>query len=417
MKPVTLLVVGAGDRGSLYARWSISRSDRVRVVGIAEPIEARRARLAADLGVPAENLFTDWREAAGRARFADAVVIATLDDQHADPAIAFAEKGYHLLLEKPMAPTEEDCERIVAVVKRSGVLLAVGHVLLYNAWTRRLRELLAEGRIGEIVSLDRLEPIGWWHFAHSYVRGNWRREEDSSFLLLTKSCHDLDWIRHVVGERCLSVASFGSLAHFRREAKPAEAGGAVRCLDCAHEPACPYSAPKLYMTTLQLGWKGWPVSVVTDAPSEERLRAALATGPYGRCVYESDNDVVDNQVVILRFAGGKTASFTLTAFTEYGLDRKTRIFGTRGQIEGDGATLRVTDFVSGRSEVIDTGPTDPRVVGGHGGGDAALMDAFVRAVAANDPSLLLSGPDETLESHRMVFAAERARREHRVVDL
>jgi len=417
MKPVRLLIIGAGDRGSTYARWAIGQPERARVVGIAEPVEARRTRLAADLGVSADRLFTDWREAAARDRFADAAVVATLDDQHAEPALALAEKGYHLLLEKPMAPREADCERIVAGVKRAGVLLAVGHVLLYTPFTRRLREVVDSGRVGEIVSLDRLEAVGWWHYAHSYVRGNWRNESTSSFLLLTKACHDLDWIRYVMGERCESLASFGSLRHFRRDQKPAAAGDARHCLECSFEPQCPYSAPRLYLTMLGLGWQGWPVSVVTDDPTEENVRAALSTGRYGRCVYESDNDVVDNQVVILRFAGGKTASFTVTAFSEYAFDRKTRLFGTRGCIEGDGVKLRVTDFVTSQTEEIDTGSADPAQVGGHGGGDLALMDAFVSAVAQNSPTPLLSGPDETLESHRMVFAAERARREHRVIDL
>lgn len=418
MKPVRLLIVGAGDRGSTYARWAIGQAERARVVGIAEPVEARRRRLATDLGVPEENLFSDWREAVSRERFADAAVVATLDDQHAEPALALAEQGYHLLLEKPMAPNEADCERIVAAVKKAGVMLAVGHVLLYASFTRRLTELLAAGRIGDLVSLDRLEPVGWWHYAHSYVRGSWRNEASSSFMLLTKACHDLDWIRHVIGARCESVASFGSLRHFKKENKPAEAGGAMHCLECSFEPRCPYSAPRLYLTMVQLGWQGWPVSTVTeDDPTEENVRAALQQGRYGRCVYESDNDVVDNQVVILRFAGGKTASFTVTAFTEYGFDRKTRLFGTRGCIEGDGQKLTVSDFVTGQTEVIETGSLDPGKVGGHGGGDLALMDAFVRAVAENRPDHLLSGPDETLESHRMVFAAERARRDHRVVNL
>lgn len=415
--PVRIIVVGAGDRGSLYARYAVGQPERVQVVGIAEPIEARRKQLASDLGVPEENQFTDWREVVARERFADAAIVATLDDQHAEPAVALAEQGYHLLLEKPMAPTEAECERIVGAVKRAGVLLAVGHVLLYTPFTRRVRELLDEGAIGDLVSLDRLEPVGWWHYAHSYVRGNWRNEASSSFMLLTKACHDLDWIRYVMGERCESVASFGSLRHFRPENKPAEAGAARHCLECDFEPRCPYSAPRLYLTMVQLGWQGWPVSVVTDDPTEEKVRTALAEGRYGGCVYDADNDVVDNQVVILQFAGGRTASFTMTAFTEYGFDRKTRLFGTRGSLEGDGATLRRTDFVTGQTEEVEIGSSDVTEVGGHGGGDLALMDAFVSAVAEGSASPLLSGPDETLESHRMVFAAERARCEHRVVDL
>lgn len=417
MKPVRLLLVGAGDRGSLYARWTLSAPDQAQVVAIAEPIEARREKLAAELGVPRDGLFSDWREVVARGRVAEAAIVATLDDQHAEPAIALAEQGYDLLLEKPMAPNEADCVRIVDAVKRNGVLLAVAHVLLYTPFTRRVRELVRSGAIGDLVTLDRLEPVGWWHYAHSYVRGNWRNEATSSFLLLTKACHDLDWIRHVMDARCASVASFGSLRHFRPENKPAGAGDAERCKDCAFEPECPYSAPRLYETMTSLGWQGWPVSVLVDDPTPEKVAIALADGPYGRCVYASDNDVVDNQVVILRFADGRTASFTVTAFTEYGFDRKTRLFGSRGSLDGDGSSLRLTSFVTGQTEDVEIGSTDVTEVGGHGGGDLALMQAFVSAVAEQNPDGLLSGPDETLESHRMVFAAERARRENRVVEL
>ena len=414
---IRLLLVGAGDRGSIYARWVGAHPGRARVVGIAEPIASRRESLAAELGVPRENLFGDWREALARPRFADAAIVATLDHQHVEPAVALAEAGHHLLLEKPMAPTEAGCERIVEAVRRAGVLFAVGHVLLYTPFTRRLRELLAAGRIGDLVTLDRLEPVGWWHFAHSYVRGNWRREEDSSFLLLTKACHDLDWIRAIMDEPCVAVSSFGSLRHFRPEARPPEAGDARRCLDCDFEPRCPYSAPRLYEGMLSLGWRGWPVSVLVDDPDAASVRSALESGPYGRCVYDCDNDVVDHQVVLLRFASGRTASFTVTAFTAYGFDRKTRLFGSRGSIEGDGVRLDVTDFVSGQTESLRVGSGDVLAEGAHGGGDAGLMDAFVRAVEEGRGDALLSGPQETLESHRIVFAAERARREGRVVEL
>ena len=235
-------------------------------------------------------------------------------------------------------------------------------------------------------------------------------------MLLAKSCHDIDWLRYIMGEKCLSLSSFGSLKHFRKEEKPPEAGTATRCLDCAYERQCPYSAKKIYLEAVQQGYTGWPIKVITFDVTEAGVLKALQEGPYGRCVYECDNDVVDNQVVNMAFAGGKTAAFTMTAFTPMG-HRRTTIFGTRGEIYGDGRSIRVTDFLTGAVETIDTEAGDSSIMGGHGGGDYGLMQAFIKAVANNDASGLLSGPDETLESHLMVFAAEQARREHRVVDL
>ncbi|MBX3010234.1 MAG: Gfo/Idh/MocA family oxidoreductase [Caldilineaceae bacterium] len=416
MKPVRFIVAGAGGRGTGYATYATHHPELAELVGVAEPRDLPRMRLAAEHDIPPDNLFVDWKEAAAREKFADAVVITTQDAMHTEPAIAFAEKGYHLLLEKPMAPTADECRRIVDAVKANGVMLAVGHVMLYTPYTQALKRVLNEGAIGEIVSIQHLEPVGYWHQAHSFVRGNWRNEAESSFMLLAKSCHDIDWLRYIMGERCQSVSSFGTLKHFRQAEKPAAAGDALRCTACAYEPACPYSAKKLYLGNLAKGKNGWPVNVLTFDLTEAGVLQALETGPYGRCVYECDNDVVDTQVVNLEFAGGKTASFTMTAFAMAG-HRRTSIFGTRGEIYGNGVEIRVTDFLTDQTRVIDTTATDASILGGHGGGDLGLMGSFINAVASNDASGLLSGPDETLESHLMVFAAEQARREHRVVDL
>lgn len=416
MKPVNYIIIGAGSRGTGYATYALAHPDRADVVGVAEPRETARMRLFAQHDIPPENIYTDWQEVAAREKFADAVVIATQDAMHTEPAIALAKKGYHLLLEKPMAPTAEECKRIVAAVKANNVILAVGHVLLYTSYTQTLKKTLDDGAVGEIVSIQHLEPVGYWHQAHSFVRGNWRNEAESSFMLLAKSCHDLDWIRYIMGEKCKSVSSFGALKHFRRAEKPPEAGDARRCLDCAYEPKCPYSAKKIYLGRLAQGKTGWPTNVLTFDVTMEGVTEALRTGPYGRCVYECDNDVVDNQVVNMFFEGGKTASFTMTAFNQ-AAPRRTCIFGTRGEIYGDGVKIYLTDFLTDETTVVDTSSPDASILGGHGGGDYGLMSAFINAVANNDPGGLLSGPDETLESHLMVFAAEQARRENRVVNM
>jgi predicted dehydrogenase len=378
--------------------------------------------MAQTYGLPAENVVADWKELAARPRMADAVIITTQDAMHAAPAVAFAKLGYAILLEKPMAPTEAECQKIIDAVKKNGNLFAVCHVMRYTRYTQMLKVVVDSGKIGEVVSLQHLEPVGYWHQAHSFVRGNWRNEKESSFMLLAKSCHDLDWISYIMGESCRSLSSFGALKHFKRSEKPAEAGDALRCLHCNYEPQCPYSAKKIYLGRLANGETGWPVKVLTPEPTVESVTAALENGPYGRCVYECDNDVVDHQVVNMLFEHEKTAVFTMTAFNQ-AAHRKTRIFGTRGEIYGDGQHIEIFDFLTDQREVIDTEASSASAddgetaLGGHGGGDYGLMDAFVRAVSENDPSLILSGPDESLLSHRMVFAAECARLENKVVNL
>ncbi len=411
-RPVSLLIVGAGSRGQGYAHYATAAPDRARVVGVAEPRRDRRERLALEHAIPGENVFDDWLAAAGRERFADAVLICTPDAEHEAPTLAFARQGYHILLEKPMAPTAEACRRIVGAVREAKVIFAVCHVMRYTAFTEEVKRLIAGGAVGEVVNVQHLEPVGFWHQAHSYVRGNWRKESESSSMLLAKSCHDLDWLRYVIDRPCRRVSSFGSRVHFRRENQPA--GAADRCLECAVEPACPYSAKRIYLEAVRKGHTGWPVDVLTSQPTEAGVLASLATGSYGRCVYACDNDVVDHQVVNLEYDGGVAASFTMTAFSPM-MGRLTRIGGTRGWMDADGTHIRLFDFMTGEWRTIDTEAGDAGILGGHGGGDGRLMAAFVKAVATGDRSLILSGPDETLESHLTVFAAEEARRTGRVL--
>ncbi|WP_251057397.1 Gfo/Idh/MocA family oxidoreductase [Streptomyces sp. ISL-94] len=233
-------------------------------------------------------------------------------------------------------------------------------------------------------------------------------------MLMAKSCHDLDWLQYVLGRPPLRVSSFGRLSHFRPANRPA--GAADRCLDCAVEGDCPYSAARDYGDRLARGEHSWPLNVVVDEFTPQALEGALREGPYGRCVYACDNDVVDHQVVAMEFDSGATATFTMTAFTEQA-DRQTRVFGTRGELRGDGKSLRVYDFLTRTEELVGLGAGvgggaagAMDAAGGHGGGDAGLMDTFVTAVATGNPGLVKSGPRESLTSHLTVLAAERARR-------
>jgi len=409
MKPVRVLVIGAGSRGTAYSQYIDRHRDDAVVMGVAEPNDLRRRRIAEMFSLPEENVWSDWSEAASKPRFADAAIIATPDSLHVDPAIALAEKGYHILLEKPMAPNEADCRRIIqAVEDRGDIHFAVCYVMRYTRYTQRLKEIIDSGRIGEVVNVQHIEPVGYWHQAHSFVRGNWRNEAESSFMLLAKSCHDIDWLRYIIARPYTRVSSFGSLFHFKKANQPS--GAADRCVECGVEADCPYSARKIYMGMIEKGRTGWPLDVlVDDEVNADTIGEALRTGPYGRCVYACDNDVVDHQVVNMEFDGGATASFTMTAFNLAG-GRKTRIHGTRGEIYGDGRNITVTDFLSDQSDTIDTASSDATIAGGHGGGDDRIMAAFLAAVANNDPSAILSGPLDTLETHLAVFAGERARR-------
>ncbi|XP_049609481.1 uncharacterized protein zgc:154075 isoform X2 [Syngnathus scovelli] len=382
--PVRLIVVGAGCRGEIYSRYSIIHPDRAKIVGVADPRKFARTKFKHMYKLEEENLCEDWRILAEREKCADAVIICTPDSLHKEPAVAFAKKGYHVLLEKPMA------------------------------------ELIDSNVIGDVIHIQHLEPVGFYHFAHSFVRGNWRNEAESSFSLLTKSCHDIDLIHQWAGtRRCLKVTSFGFVSHFNPENKPT--GASDRCLDCSVEDTCPYSASKIYLGRVKKGHIGWPVSVIcpNSLPDIETVTEALRTGPYGRCVYECDNDVCSNQVVNMEFEGGLTAAFSMVAFTEDICKRKTTIYGSKGELSFKDNEIRVFDFLTQKATkyVANVGCPVKFGMSGHSQADYSLIDAFISAVTHNDPSLITSGPEETLRSHLLVFEAERSRRENRVIHM
>ncbi|KAJ3125301.1 hypothetical protein HK100_010873 [Physocladia obscura] len=336
------------------------------------------------------------------------------------------------MCEKPMATTLADCERMRDTVLANKVIFACGHVLRYSPYTRALKAVLDAGEIGEIVNIVHIEPVGWWHFAHSYVRGNWRNEAETSFTLMTKCCHDVDLLLHFLHPlRATRVSSFGSLLHFKKSAKPIEAGDAKNCLDCPINTSCPYSATELYLKKAREFNKGWPVSVVcggaeVDAKNladlEDLVTAKLRDeeSTYGKCVYEiEDNDVCDQQVVNIEFEGGKTASLTMIAFTEAVCQRSTRIHGTRGEIIGDMSTFSVYNFGTKEKRIVNPSIIDPmnNGTGGHGGGDAGIMEAFVRAVSSGNQSKVGCDVNDVFNSHALVFAAEEARVKGIVVKL
>lgn len=417
--PVTIAILGAGARGRGYARFAERFPEKLKIVAVAEPNQERREYMAKQYGIEASHCFNGWEEFCMQPKMCDGVIIATQDSMHEAPAIACANLKYHILLEKPMAPTPEACRNIVAAVKANHVLFGVCHVLRYTQYTLALQKILASGEIGEIVSVQHLEPVGYWHQAHSFVRGNWRNEAESSFMLLAKSCHDLDWLHAVIGKKCTKIQSFGSLRHFKKSEQPD--GAADRCIDCPREveSLCTYSAYKIYFRDrFAAGNRGWPTDVLTNAPvTQENLAEALKNGPYGRCVYACDNDVVDNQTVNMLFEDGSTAVMTMTAFNNHG-GRKTRIFGTLGDIESDSQIITIHKFINNSTRTVDTNvANDGGILSGHGGGDFGLVEAFVEALATGDQSKILSGIDETLASHLMVFGAEESRRSGQVVDM
>ncbi|MFE7712073.1 Gfo/Idh/MocA family protein [Streptomyces sp. NPDC057486] len=412
-RDIRLAVVGAGMRGHAYASGAAGIPG-VEIVAVAEPNPTTVARFTR--GFPGAQVFGDWRELAAQPRLADAVIVTLPDQEHRDASVAFAEAGYDILLEKPIATSPEDCNDIEAAASSNNVSVTVCHVLRYTSYTQKLRELLDSGAIGEIMQIEHLEPVGHLHFAHSFVRGNWRQSATSHSLLLAKSCHDIDWLLYIMGRPVQRVTSFGSLGYFRPESRPA--GASDRCVTCPVESSCAFSAVRFYRRGLDNPGSAeeYNALVMAGEVTPEAIDRALETGPWGRCAYLCDNDVVDHQTVQLEFTDGRLASFTLSAFTE-GTNRKTRLFGTAGQITGDGRMISVYDFCTLQTTVYDTDELGFDAASGHGGGDLRLIEAFISALRTASPEQLSTSIAQSMASHRVVFAAEEARRTGTVVSL
>lgn len=409
MKPITAIVLGAGNRGSVYAGFAKAYPEMLQVVAVAEPRADRRNILAGDLNVPESGRFASWQELLHKPKMADCAFVCTLDDDHTAPAIRAMELGYHVLLEKPMSNTEEECRRIVDTANQTGRTLAVCHVLRYTPFYMTLKNLIDQGQVGQVTAINQIENVGYWHQAHSFVRGNWRTVRETSPMILQKSCHDMDILLWLMGKDCRRVQSFGSLGHFTPENAPA--GAPQRCLDgCPHADTCPYYAPALYMDMRRTGW---PVDVITTDLSEEGRRKALEEGPYGRCVYHCDNDVVDRQVVNLEFDGGAVATFTMTAFSA-DFSRQLKIFGTQGQITADMGTQEIILHRFGEEKktipMLEDGEKS-----GHGGGDYGILRDFLHILRNGGESRTSAGI--SLQSHLICFAAEKSRKQHIVVEL
>jgi predicted dehydrogenase len=460
--PLKAVMIGAGERGhAAYGPYAFAHPDEIRFTAVAEPNDARRARFAEAHAIQPERRFRHWEDLLERGKIADVALVCTMDTLHTDPTIAALEAGYDVLLEKPMATTVADCVRLVQIAERTGRLLQLTHVPRYTDFFSTLHEVVASGRLGEIVTVEHRENVVYWHMAHSYVRGNWRRRDLSSPIILAKCSHDLDILTWNLG-RCDRLNSFGSLRHFRPENAPAGAPprGNRRCTAADD---CPYFAPRLYLDLIPLyhvarrspdlrerlgsrailalpgvvdlirrlassldralDYRDWPVSTISEDLSREARGRALETGPYGRCVYHCDNDVLDHQTVNMVFESG--ASVVLVMHGHAHEEARTmRYEGARATLRGKFAyglddVIEIHDHYSGEVERIrlsDRGSTM-----GHGGGDAEVMAAFVRTVRGAGPGTRRSGTlttaRESLESHLIALAADRARLEGTVVDV
>jgi len=449
MHPVEAVLIGAGQRGAKdYGPYALRYPNELKFIAVAEPNPERRLQFSQEHQIPPENQFTSWEDLFDRPQMGLAALICTQDQLHTQPTLAALKKGYHVLLEKPMATTSEECHLLVRTAQEMDRQLHICHVLRYTKHFQTLYELVRSGILGQIVHIDHKENVSWWHMAHSYVRGNWAIRAESAPMILAKCCHDFDILLWMLEKKCLSINSIGSLTHFLPENAPV--GATERCLDgCPASDTCPYYAPFIYQEMLPLwrtiestssgltkwitkahihvpwlvqtagkvfpqlqqvsDYRGWPRSVLTMDPTPESLEQALITGPYGRCVYRCPNDVVDHQVVMMNFE--EEISTTLTMQGHAHIEgRTTRIEGSRASLDASfsmgGSCIEVSDHRSGKITRYNTS-TPPS--SGHSGGDEGLLKAFIQNLREGNKESVIATTRQALEAHLLAFAAEEAR--------
>ncbi len=409
--PVTFAIAGFGDRGSTYASMQNLFPDKMKIVAVADldPAKVEKARRL--YNIPQENCFASAEEMLEHDKLADVMVVSTMDRQHVGHAIPALRKGYNILMEKPISPELAKCKEILQVASECPGKIIVCHVLRYTAFYNQLKELIQSGRIGDVVTICANENVGYWHQAHSFVRGNWRNSTQTSPMILQKSCHDMDILTWLLGKKCVSVSSFGSTQLFKPERAPE--GAALRCLDgCKVKDSCPFDAEKIYVTSPKTGranGDSWISSVLSVENTLESTYQALREGPYGRCVYHCDNDVVDHQQTNLLMEDGSTISFTMCAFTE-DCYRYFKAMGTKGEIEADmkSNVIHVREFGKGE-ETTDVGKLSADLKG-HGGGDSGIVKDFLEMLLSGaEPNERTTTLEHSMESHFIALAAEESR--------
>lgn len=420
MKQYKVILIGAGGRGEAYAELMKKMPEQYQLVGVAEPIKERRENIRKMFEIPKENCCEDWQLILDKTKFADIVVIATMDRQHYAPAMKAIEMGYDLLLEKPIAPTVQECRNIAVAAKNKGVKVLVCHVLRYTPFYKTVKKIIMDGVVGDIMSVIAVEGVGNLHYSHSFARGDWHREDETTPMILAKCCHDLDIIQWLVDKSCKKVSSFGELTHFTEENAPA--GAPHRCIGekCPAEKTCPYHYKKVYLQEDSRDFMRRAASrgfTKEFWPTDDEVIKGLENTNFGACVYYADNNVVDHQVVNMEFEGGATASLTMNAFNKGG--RYIRIFGTKGELyaQASATEIEVYTYDDKVTKKISVEKTEESISGGHGGGDAGIISEMYDYLQDEYHGYCAADIETSVKNHMIGFAAEKARLNNIVVNM
>ncbi len=421
---IKTVVVGYGDRGSIYADYADKNPEELEIVAVVDPDPYRLGLAKAKFNLKDEQCITNFDDLIKMGKIADCAIVATMDQLHYSQAKELLKLYYHLLLEKPVVNNAKDLEELRDMAIERNRIMMVGHVLRYTPFYGSIKQAILDGKIGEIMHIETSELVGVCHTSSSYIRGKWNSEKQcGSGMLLAKCCHDIDlicWLNNLTKPE--EVVSYGGRNFIIPEKAPKDC--ADRCYNgCKYIDNCRFSAKSLYFNNDTFPHYSYPLikknhNEITD---EEKLTALKTNDPMGVCAYKTGSDLVDHQGVMMRFANGSTAFHSMiSAVPRAG--RKIHIIGTDGEIEGFFESgkyiIRKFDFDSSwfKEEIVDVNAQIEQGVG-HGGGDIGLMRDFVKRMRGEKPSIAATDISDSVNGHECVYSAETSRMEDRIVKL
>jgi len=372
MKTLGIGAIGCGGMGRAVLKAVLEQDKRLQVAALYDPDE-RSVKATIEMAGNDAVVCARYQDVVARPDV-DWVMIASWNRDHAEQTIAAFEAGKHVFCQKPLALTLDECVRMKKAGEKSGRQFNIGFTLRYSPHYRKLRELIAAGRIGRIVSMEFNETL---HFNHGgYIHGDWRRlREYAGTHLLEKCCHDIDLANWMTGSRPRRVASFGGTDFFT----PDNAHHAERVGRRENDGRLAYS-----------GWGG----LVDVDP------------------FLSDKDIADNQVAIIEYESGARATFHTNC--NAGIpERRMYILGTEGAIRADVIAGTIQLQRIGWESRIEDVSTDSS--GGHGGGDEILAKELADSMLNGTPPSV--GLIEGMESAIACFAIDQAMDTGTVVEL
>ena len=403
MDKTRIVIIGAGVRGRYtYGDFFKRNKDLYEVVAIVENKIGRREKFKEIFNLPDEKVFKDINSFFKEEKIADAVIISSIDNTHYEASIRALEKGYDVLVEGPVANSLDKLIHLQNICERNTEKIFMAAMTYrYSNFFNKLKEIIDSQELGQLININYNSYIGYEKFSHYYVRGNWRLDSDTSPIILTNSCYDLDMLEYLTNSTCEKISSFGNLNYFKRENFNQEMS--ELCISCGVDKECPYFVQGIYLNNKDLS-KGVHIN-----PTEENLNEILKSCQYGQCVYSCDNNVSDNMICILKFKNNITASLNISAFTKEE-NKDLRLMFSQGEIYANfqKCSIVIKRFIDNEDKIIEVSKENL---------DEKLIKDFLDRIKNKDNKNMISDVYSTINSHITAFAGEFASVSESVVDV